>query len=81
MQYVDINGITIVNAPNYCISMWTDNVNIDGVKILKAYADGIDPDSCRNVRISNCHIESVDDAIVPRRVFLSVNVDPPRTLS
>ena len=26
--------------------------------------DGIDPDHCRNVRISNCHIEAGDDGIV-----------------
>lgn len=69
-KHVDIKGITIANAPNYCISLLgTDYVNIDGVTILNAYADGIDPDCCRNVRISNCHIESVDDAIVPKTSF------------
>lgn len=69
-KHVEIKGITIANAPNYCISMLgTDNVNIDGVAILNAFADGIDPDGCRNVRISNCHIESVDDAIVPKTSF------------
>lgn len=69
-KFVDIKGITIANAPNYCISLLgTDDVNIDGVTILNAYADGIDPDCCRNVRISNCHIESVDDAIVPKTSF------------
>lgn len=68
--FVDIHGIRILNAPNYAISLLgTDNVNIDGVTILNAFADGIDPDSCRNVRISNCHIESVDDAIVPKASF------------
>jgi hypothetical protein len=69
-KHVDIKGITIANAPNYCISLLgTDDVNIDGVTIRNAYADGIDPDCCRNVRISNCHIESVDDAIVPKTSF------------
>ncbi len=69
-RYVDIKGITILNAPNYCISMLgTDYVNIDGVTIRNAYCDGIDPDSCRNVRISNCDIASVDDAIVPKASF------------
>ena len=67
---VEIRGIRIVNAPNYCISLLgTDNVNIDGVTILNGYCDGIDPDSCKNVRISNCHIESRDDAIVPKASF------------
>ncbi len=69
-RHVDIKGITIVNAPNYCISMLgTDDVNIDGITIRNAYCDGIDPDSCRNVRISNCDIQSVDDAIVPKASF------------
>ncbi|MBP8130664.1 MAG: right-handed parallel beta-helix repeat-containing protein [Candidatus Hydrogenedentes bacterium] len=68
--FVEIRGIRILNAPNYAISLLgTDNVNIDGVTILNAFADGIDPDSCRNVRVSNCHIESVDDAIVPKASF------------
>lgn len=69
-KFVDIRGVRILNAPNYGISLLgTDDVNIDGVTILNAFADGIDPDSCRNVRISNCHIESVDDAIVPKASF------------
>ena len=69
-RYVEIRGIHIVNTPNYAISMLgTDWVNIDGVTILNALADGIDPDACHNVRISNCHIESDDDAIVPKTSF------------
>ena len=69
-RFVNIRGIHIVNAPNYAISMLgTDYVNIDGVTILNGYCDGIDPDACRNVRISNCHIESWDDAIVSKASF------------
>lgn len=69
-RFVEIRGIRILNCPNYAISLLgTDFVNIDGVTILNGFADGIDPDSCRNVRISNCHIETVDDAIVPKASF------------
>ena len=69
-RFVEIHGVRILNCPNYAISLLgTDFVNIDGVTILNGYADGIDPDSCRNVRISNCHIETVDDAIVPKASF------------
>ncbi len=69
-KFVHISGVRIINAPNYAISLLgTDYVNIDGVTILNAFADGIDPDSCRNVRISNCHIEAIDDAIVPKASF------------
>jgi hypothetical protein len=69
-RFVDIQGITIRNSPNYCISLLgTDFVSIDGVTILNGYSDGIDPDCCRHVRIANCHIESWDDAIVPKASF------------
>lgn len=69
-RHVTIRDVTILNAPNYAISLLgTDYVAIDGVTILNAFADGIDPDASRNVRISNCHIESWDDAIVPKASF------------
>ena len=69
-KHVDIKGVRLQNCPNYNISLLgTDFVNIDGVTILNGHADGIDPDSCRNVRIANCHIESWDDAIVPKSSF------------
>ena len=69
-RYVDLKGVTILNCPNYCISMLgTDYVDIDGVTLLEGHCDGIDPDSCRNVRIANCHIETWDDAIVPKASF------------
>ncbi len=69
-RFVTVRDITIRNAPNYCISLLgCDYVNIDGVTMLNNYCDGIDPDSCRYVRISNCHIESWDDAIVPKASF------------
>ncbi len=69
-RHVAIQGITIENAPNYNISMLgTDEVVIDGVTIRNGYCDGIDPDCCHNVRIANCTIASVDDAIVPKTSF------------
>ena len=69
-KYVDIRGVRLQNCANYNISLLgTDFVNIDGVTILNGHADGIDPDSCRNVRIANCHIEAWDDAIVPKTSF------------
>lgn len=64
---VHIVGITIRNAPNYAISMLDcEYVTIDRVRIHDALADGIDPDNCRNVIISNCIVESHDDAICPK---------------
>jgi hypothetical protein len=66
-QYVTIRGITVQNSPNYSISFWgTDYIDIDGVTILNGYADGIDPDASRYIRISNCYIDARDDAICPK---------------
>jgi polygalacturonase len=66
-QHVTIRGITVQNSPNYSISFWgTDYIDIDGVTILKGYADGIDPDASRYVRIANCFIDCYDDAICPK---------------
>ena len=66
-QRVTIRGIVVRNSPNYSVSFWgCDFVNVDGVTVLHGLADGIDPDSCRNVRISNCYVESWDDAICPK---------------
>ena len=66
-QHVTIRGITVRNSPNYSISFWgTDYIDIDGVTILNGYADGIDPDASRYVRISNCYIDCWDDAICPK---------------
>lgn len=62
---VAVRGITIDRAPSYNISLLgCEFVVIDGVTIRNGFSDGIDPDCCRHVRISNCFVESVDDAIV-----------------
>jgi hypothetical protein len=68
-RHVAIRGVTIL----YCDS-WTlhlrrcETVFIDGVTILnnprRLNSDGIDPNSCRDVHISNCHIVAGDDCIV-----------------
>jgi polygalacturonase len=69
-RHVAIRDITLKNAPNYNISLLgTDYVSISGVTILNGYSDGIDPDACRNVSISDCYIDCFDDAIVPKSSF------------
>jgi hypothetical protein len=61
---VTIRGITVENSPNYSISfLGCDWVVVDGVTVRHALADGIDPDCSRYVRISNCFVDSADDAI------------------
>ena len=67
VQHISIRGITVRDSPNYAISfLGCDYVDVDGVTILNSYADGIDPDSSRYVRIANSFIDSYDDGICPK---------------
>src|ERR1700722_6655889 len=69
-EWITIRGITVRNAPNYNISlMGTDHVEVEGVRLLNGYADGIDPDNCHFVRITNSYIDAWDDAICPKARF------------
>ncbi len=61
---LSIRGVTIRNAPNYALSLLgCDNVEIDGISVVNGFSDGIDADCSRFVRISNCYVDSFDDAI------------------
>ncbi len=72
--FEDFKQLTIRDITIKDCAFWTvhiigcEDVNIDGIRILNnlkmANSDGIDPDHCKNVRISNCHIECGDDCIV-----------------
>jgi polygalacturonase len=68
-KHLSINDITITKSGFWTIHLvGCDDVEVSGVRILNnlmmANCDGIDPDHCKNVRITNCHIESADDCIV-----------------
>ena len=70
----NITHLTLQNVTLTHSAFWTahmvgcSDVLIEGIRILNnlrlANCDGIDPDHCRNVRITNCHIETADDCIV-----------------
>ncbi|MWV43893.1 glycoside hydrolase family 28 protein [Paenibacillus sp. HJL G12] len=65
---VTIKDVTLKNSPSWTVNpIRCDNVTIDNISILNPAdspnTDGIDPESCRNVRISNCHIDVGDDCI------------------
>lgn len=63
-QHVRVQGLTLRNAPSYNISLiGTDDADLEGLRIVNGYADGIDPDNSRYVRITNCYIDTADDAI------------------
>lgn len=62
-----IEGVTIINSPFWTVTpVYCDNLTVHAVVIqnpLSPNTDGIDPDSCSNVHISDCHISVGDDCI------------------
>jgi len=63
-----IEGVTLKNSPAWTVHpVYCDNVTMHDLTIINPEdspnTDGINPDSCRNVRISNCHIDVGDDCI------------------
>jgi len=65
-----IRDIAILHGGHFAIlATGIDNLTIDNVKI-DTNRDGIDIDACRNVRISNCSVNSpFDDGICPKSSF------------
>ncbi len=63
-----IEGLTLTNSPAWTVHpIFCEYVTIQGVTILNPVpspnTDGIDPESSRNVHISDCHIDVGDDCI------------------
>ncbi|TCL65333.1 polygalacturonase [Hydrogenispora ethanolica] len=63
-----IEGVTLVNSPAWTIHpVACENVTVHHISIrnpaLSPNTDGINPDSCQNVRITNCQIDVGDDCI------------------
>ena len=65
-----IRDITIRHAGHFAVlATGCDNMTIDNVKI-DTQRDGINLDCCRNVRVSNCSINSPhDDALCPKSSY------------
>jgi polygalacturonase len=68
-RHVTIRGVTILYSDSWTVHLKRcETVFIDGVTIInnprRLNSDGIDPNSCRDVHISNCHIVAGDDCIV-----------------
>ncbi|MBV9122220.1 MAG: glycoside hydrolase family 28 protein, partial [Planctomycetes bacterium] len=62
-----IEGVTVINSPFWTITpVYCENVTVHAVTIHNPRSpntDGINPDSCRNVHITDCHISVGDDCI------------------
>jgi len=82
----NISHLTLQQVTLTGSAFWTTHmigckdVLIEGIRILNnlrlANCDGIDPDHCSNVRISNCHIESADDCIVFKNTASAMEYGP-----
>ena len=76
---VRIAGLSFLRSPSWTIYPYaSERLVIDGIYIHTSqtegvWADGIDPDGCKDVRISNSTIETGDDAIV----LYSFNISGP----
>jgi polygalacturonase len=65
---VAIEGITLTNSPAWTVNpVRCENVKIRGLTIINPpdspNTDGINPDSCKVVRISDCYVSVGDDCI------------------
>jgi polygalacturonase len=63
-----IEGIKIINSPAWTINpINCQNLTIDKITIKNPAdspnTDGINPESCKNVHISNCHVDVGDDCV------------------
>lgn len=62
-----IEGVTITDSPMWLLHpIYCENVVVRGVSFLShgPNGDGLDIDSCRNVRVSDCFFDTGDDCIV-----------------
>lgn len=63
---VIIRDLVMLNATDLAVYLaGCEYVTISGLNIA-AHVDGISPDSCKNVTISDCIVDAGDDAIVPK---------------
>jgi len=63
-----ISDLTILDSPSWTIHpVYCENVTIENISIIQPYespnTDGINPESCKNVRIFNCFVDCGDDCI------------------
>lgn len=68
-EQVILENFSVIDSPFWGVHLhWCNDVQIRGLKIssklnLAANSDGLDIDGCKNVTISDCIIETGDDAI------------------
>ncbi|MFB6137654.1 MAG: glycoside hydrolase family 28 protein [Halobacteriaceae archaeon] len=65
---VRLADVTIRNSPSWTVHpVYCENVTMDGLTVenpeFSPNTDGLNPDSCSNVRIANCHVDVGDDCV------------------
>lgn len=67
-QKIKLTGVTLTNSPAWTVHpLNSSDIEINGIYIKNPIdspnTDGIDPDSSKNIRITNCIIDDGDDCI------------------
>jgi len=65
-RQIILNDFIIIDGPQWTIHpVYCENVKIEGIDVITTghNTDGINPDSCKNVWIENCVLETGDDCI------------------
>jgi polygalacturonase len=76
-----VSGLTIQGSPSWSVHpVLCENVCIERLTILNPQhswnTDGIDPESCRNVRISGCYVSTGDDCIMIKSGYKQIPGKP-----
>lgn len=85
-DHLTVREVTLKDSGNWTLHMsGCRDVLVDGIRILNDLkvpnCDGIDPDHCTDVRISNCHIEAGDDCIVLKNLASYAKYGPTRNVT
>jgi len=71
---VKVRDVKLINSPMYhvmpvlCFDLVIDGISIESPWMPYNNCDGIDIMSCKDVRVSNCHVEAGDDGICLKTV-------------
>lgn len=65
---VQISNLTLINSPSWNVHpIYSSDILVQGLTILAPVSspntDGVNPDSCTNVKIEDCYIVSGDDCV------------------
>ena len=66
-----VEGLTLTNSPSWTLHPFDcENVTVTKVTIVNPAnspnTDGINPESCRNVHIANCHVDVGEDCVTTK---------------